>query len=149
MNKYSTVLLIVLVIGAGYLFRDKLLPLQKVSCVDQLSGFQKRMQEQAIATRGAFNPKLYDFVVGYSPKLKTCIGGFTTAEPDSETHPYSYTYAIYDLSTNAPIQSFTNSDEFVKHSELQQNTPGMDAADGYASADYKAMLTKLTDGKIR
>ncbi|SRR6266481_7173337 len=150
MSKYSIVFLIVLAIGAGYLFRDTfLIPPQKVSCADQLNGFETRMQEQVSATKAGLNPKLYDFVVGYSPTLKTCIGGFTTSESDTETHPYRYTYAIYDLSTNSMLVSYTNSSEYAKHAELQQNVAGMDAADGYASDEYRAKLTELTAGQIK
>lgn len=87
---------------------------------------------------------LTDFVVGYSPSLHACVGGFTSIE-SKDPCPSDYVgapascvirgYSIINISTNQVIQNY---DKNMSPTKTDQG----------ASSEYMAKLSQLTNGQI-
>lgn len=157
MNKIKiigTILVLVFLLGGGILFYKKSevnnLLAHRRECEQKLSDFQKRVVDNGNAIHASFDThKYFDFTIGYSQKLNTCVGGYTDASQDiiHGRDQYVNDYLIYDVLTNKLIDTFSIDQELSKHPELNNSVASLDAADQYAWEDYKGMFSDLINEK--
>lgn len=167
-NYYGLVAVVILVAGAIW-WQSQQGPLHQQECATKLSSFEKDVtakQERqnhedplapSYANGDIIAPKVYDFLIGYSPKLQTCIGGYTLAtselvDTSSDLHTFYYHYSIVNLNTNEHIIGYDTTFALGDHYAALKNLPKIqqiDAAGMYASQDYKSKLSELTQGQIK
>jgi hypothetical protein len=117
------------------------------ACAQMLSGWeaQQRAEYDRFYNGGTMEkPFLANFVVGYSPSLKTCIGGYNTATSGGSSSDGNSTscglilaqYSIFNLTTNQAIGR-----PYVECSN--PNNPN------HQRQAYLNKLSELTNGQLK
>ncbi len=117
---------------------------RRQECSQKLDNFKQQTQAEYNRELGSNNNFFLDnFVVGYSPSLQTCIGGYNAAsEPGGNYVGVSSQYSIINLDTN---QAITGLPGEAGSTFLEDSNPS------YPNHEYKAYLTQLsilTDGQL-
>ena len=155
------VLVFVLVVGGYYWHRERLL-IHQEECANRLKDFQnpiiaetKQLNENRLQPTIGNAVEVKDFVVAFSPKLNTCIGGYTVQTYDwgvNKVGVYGYSYWIRDLNTNALIMSYSTIEEMVAN-KLSENgssdETNINRAGDYASVKYHEKLRELSGGQLK
>ncbi|MEA2701987.1 MAG: hypothetical protein QOE22_696 [Candidatus Parcubacteria bacterium] len=134
---------------------------------ERTAGIQDFYSQKAITNgypeRMVVRMDMSSFLVGFSPELKECVGGYSTTEDSFQvmsTGERSWitetSYFIQNLGTNELLSSYSPLSERISNPEIQK----MDAdpipsdisvtvsANAAARAKWKAELSRLTAGRI-
>ena len=117
---------------------------RRQECSQKLNDFKEQTQAEYNQELGSNNNFfLTNFVVGYSPSLQTCIGGYNAAsEPGGNYVGVSSQYSIINLDTN---QAITGLPGEAGSTFMEDSNPS------YPNHEYQAYLTQLsilTDGQL-
>jgi hypothetical protein len=153
--------LIMFITAAGYFWHSELLLSHQVECAARLNDFQKpiameykELNDKRMQPRIGNAVEASNFVVAYSPKLHTCIGGFRDKSYDwniDKTGVYDFTYVVKDLNTNITLVSYSTIEEMAMNlpNKPQSEETTVNLAGSYAELKYKAKLAELSGGQIK
>lgn len=110
------------------------------TCAQMLSGWEAQQQAQfdQFYNGGTMEkPFLANFVVGYSPSLQACVGGFNTANSGGSACGTVFSqYMIFNLTTNKQIGT-----NYLECSNASSPT--------HQRQDYLNKLSELTNGQLK
>ena len=117
---------------------------RRQACSQKLTDFEQYEQAQYQQLGSMNNFTLTNFVVGYSPSLQACIGGFNAAsQPGGNYVGISSQYSIVNLDTYKVITGLPGSSYGIFMEDSNPSYPN------HHYQDYLKALSDLTDGQIQ
>ena len=118
--------------------------LRRQACSQKLTAFEQYEQVQYQQLGSMNNFTLTNFVVGYSPSLQACIGGFNAAsQPGGKYVGISSQYMIVNLDTYKTINDLPGSAYGIFMEDSNSAYPN------HHYQDYLNALSNLTNGQIQ
>ena len=145
-NNFNNPVVIILVLalfglGSYVLFNDKSKPepnqitAKQKECAGLFDAFKSKVLNEASTdqseSKNYLSISASDFVVGYSPRLDTCIGGFTYKLLSSGSGESTVSYLIVDPKTNSMLKNWP---EYQSGKMTYEN--------------YRKKLDDITNGQI-